>query len=299
MPTSLATTSAPLAPTGAPEDASEWASAHPALRHAAYELRAESRARTIHLALQKLDLLAASQTTLRIHVLGANFRESADPALAFAPLVALLEGSDVEHLELLLCGPNCCLEEPEADAAAKPSAPAAAAREPWWRSLFMSRLRAALPPPAPAPAPPRVRLHVERSTQLYHEMDGAGRCDLAVAFNAGLWCYESWAPTVRVATAGAAPLLVTSYNETEAAADEEMLAGLDGVEWLWTREPNPHASPVAEQRVPGTTPQYENHVTQCVCGAAAGRPTVPRPDPKHSVWRHVPSFSSMVAKPKR
>ena len=261
----------------------------------------DQRARTIHAALQKLDLLAASQTTLRIHVLGANFRESADPALAFAPLLALLEDSAVEDLELLLCGPNCCLEEPEADAAAKPSAPAAAAREPWWRSLFMSRLRAASPPPpAPAPAPPRVRLHVvERSTQLYHEMDGAGRCDLAVAFNAGLWCYESWAPTVRVATAGAAPLLVTSYNETEAAADEEMLTSLDGVEWVWSRELNPHASPVAEDRVPGTTPQYENRVTQCVCGAAAGRETVARPDPKHAVWRSVPSFSTMVAKPKR
>ena len=145
-----------LAPNGAPEAAPEWASAHPDLRRAAYDLRAESRARTIHAALQKLDLLPASQTTLRIHVLGANFRESADPALAFAPLLALLEGSDLEHLELLLCGPNCCLEEPEADAAAKPSAPAAAARESWWRSLLMSRLRAASPPPAPAaPAPPR------------------------------------------------------------------------------------------------------------------------------------------------
>ena len=107
------------APTRA-EDASGWASAHPALRHAAYELRAESRARTIHAALQKLDLLAASQTTLRIHVLGANFRESADPALAFAPLLALLEDCDVEHLVLLLCGPNCCLEEPEADAPQTP-----------------------------------------------------------------------------------------------------------------------------------------------------------------------------------
>jgi hypothetical protein len=288
------------APTGAPEDASEWASAHPALRRAAYDLRAESRARTIHAALRRLDLLAPSQTTLRIHVLGANFRESADPALAFAPLLALLEDCDVDRLELLLCGPNCCLEEPEADAAAKPSAPAPAAREPWWRSLFMGRLRTASPPPAPpAPAPPRVRLHVERSTQLYHEMDGAGRCDLAVAFNAGLWCYESWAPTVRVATAGAAPLLVTSYNETEAAADEEMLTRMDGVDWLWTRENNPDASPVAEDRVPGTTPQYENHVTQCVCGAAAGRATVARPDPKHAVWRAVPSLSSMVAKPKR
>ena len=126
-----------------------------------------SHERTIHAALHRLDLLAASQTTLRIHVLGANFRESADPTLAFAPLLALLEDSTVDHLELLLCGPNCCLEEPEADAAAKPSAPAAAAREPWWRSLFMSRLRAP-PPPAPAPAPPRVRLRVERSTQLYH-----------------------------------------------------------------------------------------------------------------------------------
>ena len=57
------------APSGTPEDASEWASAHPALQRAAYDLRAESRARTIHAALQKLDLLAASQTTLRIIVL--------------------------------------------------------------------------------------------------------------------------------------------------------------------------------------------------------------------------------------
>ena len=61
---------------------------------------------------------------------------------------------------------------------------------------------------------------------------------------------------MRVA-AGAAPLLVTSYNETEAAADEEMLTRMDGVDWLWSRN-NPDASPVAEDRVPGTTPQYEN-----------------------------------------
>ena len=132
------------APEAAPE-ASAWASAPPRPQGEPSEQRAASRARTIHAALHRLDLLAASQTTLRIHVLGANFRESADPALAFAPLLALLEDSTVDHLELLLCGPNCCLEEPEADAAAKPSAPAAAAREPWWRSLFMSRLRAASP----------------------------------------------------------------------------------------------------------------------------------------------------------
>ena len=52
-----------------------------------------------------------------------------------------------------------------------------------------------------------------------------GRCDLGVAFNAGLWCYESWAPTVRVATTGAAPLLVTAELDTFAAAAALATAG--------------------------------------------------------------------------
>ena len=208
-----------------------------------------SRPLTIYKALLQLRLVPTS-APLHIHLLGADGREGRGAVAtteAFAPLRTLLRGQCPE-LRLLLCGPNCAEDD--------------------FSSMEVAWGQPALPPGTPP-------MSVEYSTALYHEFaavfGGARRSEapqLAVAFNAGVWGYDTWRDTVRLlhAAGGArragwgagggrgvpqcvrcagplthasptlpgAPLLITSYNADEAEADEEEL-GASG---------SPHPSPL-------------------------------------------------------
>ncbi|TYZ68921.1 hypothetical protein PybrP1_009101 [[Pythium] brassicae (nom. inval.)] len=66
--------------------------------------------------------------------------------------------------------------------------------------------------------------------------------DLAVCFNAGVWGYDEWLPSLQLLLhAVRAPLLVTSYNAHEAQDDEDALEAL-APRWFWRAEKNPHGS---------------------------------------------------------
>lgn len=68
--------------------------------------------------------------------------------------------------------------------------------------------------------------------------------DLAVCFNAGIWGYDEWLPSLRLLLHTVrAPLLVTSYNENEALDDEDVFETLAVPKhWFWRAEKNPHGS---------------------------------------------------------
>ncbi|KAF1328344.1 hypothetical protein FI667_g6978, partial [Globisporangium splendens] len=67
--------------------------------------------------------------------------------------------------------------------------------------------------------------------------------DLAVCFNAGIWGYDEWLPSLRLLLHTIkTPLLVTSYNENEAMDDEDVLDTLAPPQWFWRAEKNPHGS---------------------------------------------------------
>ncbi|KAL1519207.1 hypothetical protein AB1Y20_003467 [Prymnesium parvum] len=217
--------------------------------------RAYSRAYTLHAAMCRLGLLAppaaasppaAVPAVLRIHVLGADQREGSsfsETCRFFAPLCALLAGSHWKEVSLLLCGPNCVVPPAESQLV-KESIPGGAAG-----------------------------LRLAYSTQMYHQLSENERGPaphLAAAFQAGLWGYDSWAPTVALVRAVGCPLLVTSYNLPEAEDDEEALAAA-GVEsgWRWAPEANPWGSLEDERALRAQTGAggeglYENGVWQCV-----------------------------------
>ena len=138
-----------------------------------------SRPLTIYKALLQLRLVPTS-APLHIHLLGADGREGRGAVAtteAFAPLRTLLRGQCPE-LRLLLCGPNCAEDD--------------------FSSMEVAWGQPALPPGTPP-------MSVEYSTALYHEFaavfGGARRSEapqLAVAFNAGVWGYDTWRDTVRL-----------------------------------------------------------------------------------------------------
>ena len=141
-----------------------------------------SRPLTIYKALLQLELVP-TPAPLHIHLLGADGREGRGKVAtteAFAPLCTLLRGQCPE-VRLVLCGPNCAEDD-------------------------FSGMEVAWGKPATAPGTPA--LTIEYSTQLYHEFAAARRSEeapqLAVAFNAGVWGYDTWQETVRLLHAAGA-----------------------------------------------------------------------------------------------
>jgi hypothetical protein len=98
-------------------------------------------------------------------------------------------------------------------------------------------------------------LSVQYSTDLYHERvsEAESACPLAVfCFDAGVWGYDSWLPTLSVAVA-CSPVIITSYNGEEAADDLDTLedalengrlalASGGTIQWSWGPEKNPFGS---------------------------------------------------------
>lgn len=72
---------------------------------------------------------------------------------------------------------------------------------------------------------------------------------LLIAFNAGIWGYSDWRPTLEALCRGTweAPLVVTSYTVQEAEDDADVMSDIiadcgKGNSCLWPVEPNPYSS---------------------------------------------------------
>ena len=115
----------------------------------------------------------------------------------------------------------------------------------------------------------------DASTELYHDFikRGEGKLSphLAVLFNAGLWGYESWTPTIQSLADCGIPVLVTSYTLAECRADmdrvEEIL-GEENIRWHWLPSPNEHAGSVDMQRTTHADRYFENFASMCFSGDA-------------------------------
>mmetsp|Transcript_46906 Transcript_46906/g.146329 ORF Transcript_46906/g.146329 Transcript_46906/m.146329 type:complete len:216 (-) Transcript_46906:593-1240(-) len=173
-----------------------------------------SRGRTIELALVKLGWPGAE--VLRMHLVGADHEECGGDAggrlgaifgETWARLTAQFPG--LQRIEVLVTGPNLFVD--------------LASREVETGGAVYSF-----------------------RPGLYHDVvsaDEAAGAHLAVCFNAGVWGYDTWAPTLLM-MASAMPVLVTSYSIEEAEDDEDCINeifnktdGL-GVRWHWESERN-------------------------------------------------------------
>lgn len=186
-----------------------------------------SRSYTIAAALCRLGKIPSGTCqSLEVHILGADRTEGCDAASTaahFAPLCQWLHNRGVTRLHLLLNGPHLPAHlhgTQHSDVNGADDGDAA--------SLIISY-----------------------DTSLYHErgpVSTSAPLAAVFCFNAGVWGYDSWMPSL-AAAAAAAPVVVTSYNGHEAADDldtledavEESLAGCR-FSWHWRPEKNPFAS---------------------------------------------------------
>jgi hypothetical protein len=97
------------------------------------------------------------------------------------------------------------------------------------------------------------------------------RPDFIILFNAGLWGYESWIPTLRaISKMHQSIVLVTSYTFEEAEDDFDTIVSAceDGsctLDWKWEPENNPHRSNIPLKRLTASEGRvyYDNGAWQC------------------------------------
>lgn len=178
-----------------------------------------------------LDARAASNSTLTIHLVGADHREGntgAETCAIFdAFFQSLAEQGRFTTLQLVLVGPNI-------------------ARLLHQSSFSQSWVSQVADADADSPkASCQIELSYFVGSFDDYFLDKAAYLvpDLAVCFNAGIWGYDEWLPSLRLLLHTVqTPLLVTSYNENEAMDDEDVLDSLAVPQWFWRAEKNPHGS---------------------------------------------------------
>jgi len=82
----------------------------------------------------------------------------------------------------------------------------------------------------------------------YHKLplaEGEQVPSIVFMFNAGIWGYESWIPTIqKLCSFPEMPVVITSFNEEEADHDHEKLQQVlpKYAKWIWKVERNPFGS---------------------------------------------------------
>ncbi|DBA00024.1 TPA: hypothetical protein N0F65_002027 [Lagenidium giganteum] len=162
---------------------------------------------------------ANSLQELTVHLVGADHREGntgEETAKIFELLFQFLQQEENVHcINLVLVGPNIA------------------------RPLHL--LRYACEADALAV---RVQYFVGSFDDYHDDKELYVRPDLAVCFNAGVWGYDEWLPTLRLLVHDlGVPLLITSYNANEASDDEDVLDDeVAPPHWFWRAEKNPFGS---------------------------------------------------------
>ena len=126
---------------------------------------------------------------------------------------------------------------------------------------------------------------IKISTLLYHDyvdnkknIDQQWSCpDIIVMFNAGLWGYDDWIPTINLFNMECMEnvfVLITSYTLEESEDDQDTIDNIcnnsdntttNRIEWIWEPQINKYRSLTPEQREtkPGDKDYYENYVSMC------------------------------------
>ncbi|CAM9995514.1 unnamed protein product, partial [Sphacelaria rigidula] len=173
---------------------------------------------------------------------------------------------NVEALHIFLCGPNVAAEQHGAkfDFHLAEYAGASNATE----------------NTTSANVSPKQNAGSHYNTDLYHNVSVGLKADPDVLFlfNAGLWGYDDWTPTLKQLLVGMtatrpptwsrlAAVVITSYCAEEAEDDMDTgSAPMGAVEWLWRPEVNPHRSLVERKSacVDGGRKLFENHSWQAI-----------------------------------
>jgi len=194
-----------------------------------------SRAATIADALNRICCLKG-QEVLSIHVIGADHVECASNDILrtlFGPLVRWIGAMDnhaPRSIEIHLIGPNLTNEMVTAPVNLMPS----------------SKLKN---------SSPLVSAYATCHIGAYHEWVSGTKPwkvpDLLVAFNAGIWGYNDWKPTLEALCRMPWPaiLVVTSYTLEEGEDDADVIGGIFAAfnsskrnHCLWSVDTNPYSS---------------------------------------------------------
>lgn len=177
-----------------------------------------SRSATIAHALHRLHILQSKPKRLVLHILGVDYVEtkSVDQIrVAFGPLVRWLAASpnSPESIDVILIGPNI-VQQPTTDL-------------------------------LPRRDTPLKKASVSCHMGAYHEIPVDGPANLTIAFNAGIWGYREWLPTLE--RLKGAIFVVTAYTFEEAEDDAMVLAQQTGSENFWKPESNPFGSNIQRE----------------------------------------------------
>ena len=167
-------------------------------------------------------------TAFTIHVVGADHREGnagQQTCAMFALLIDhFLENTTYQTLNLVFVGPNVARKLHQSTYSQQKAL--AEDTDGKVRSLEV-----------------KLFYYVGSFDDFYLEKDVYQQPDLAVCFNAGLWGYDEWIPTIKLlAHSVQVPLLVTCYNGSEAEDDEDIVESIAPARWFWRAEKNPFGS---------------------------------------------------------
>ena len=198
-----------------------------------------SRSYTIIESLKRLQLL--SNQHLSVHIVGADFVEGCTPyesSNVFQELICYLEQLGVcKCLNIVLVGPNIPLSLHE--------------------SVIQYNGTTSM-----------INIRLQHFCLVYDEYathTGFIKPHVSFCFNAGIWGYDEWLPSINLmCNQLECPVVITSYNMYEAEDDQDALEQLH-LSWLWEPQRNQFGSLVSRdsQSVPGRT-LADNAYWQCV-----------------------------------
>jgi hypothetical protein len=170
-----------------------------------------SRSATIAECFHRLSYLLQSQDRLVIHIVGADPMECQSEErvrATFSPLAKWIDQNiySPRHLSVCLVGPNVPSKIKASDDTPIHLLPPSCDH----RRLWTAEARCY-----------QANYHIWLSEQDHH----AACADLVVCFNAGIWGYDEWKPTLRylVERNAAIPFVITSYTLEEAEDDFDVM----------------------------------------------------------------------------
>lgn len=168
---------------------------------------------------------AASAPALTVHLVGADHREGNTSAQTLAVFELFFRYAALERhvktLNLVLVGPNIA-QKLHHDASSHA-----------WRQNQ-----------EPSPMQIELSYFVGSFDDYFEDHERYAPPDLAVCFNAGIWGYDEWLPTLKLLLHTVrTPVLITSYNENEAGDDEDVVESIAvELQWFWRAQKNAFSS---------------------------------------------------------
>eukprot|EP01029_Cantina_marsupialis_P005212 TRINITY_DN156293_c0_g1_i1.p1 TRINITY_DN156293_c0_g1~~TRINITY_DN156293_c0_g1_i1.p1 ORF type:complete len:252 (+),score=60.14 TRINITY_DN156293_c0_g1_i1:35-790(+) len=153
---------------------------------------------------------------LVIHAVGSDHLEGVEPEESLPVFALLFEFLDISEMEILLCGPTLHATPETQSKQHEVHYTTSDGKE--------------------------CKLILHYQSKYYHDIiNEYSNADLIVGFNAGIWGYESWLPTVQAIKDLEKPFLITSYNKEESIDDLDAIEyplDLEG-KWIWEVEEAP------------------------------------------------------------